>query len=1367
MTPDFDMNAFMSALGQTLIVALKEGQPKTSALPNQNIKPFSGSQSDNLTSFIFQITDLFDARKLPLEERLINVTSFFSENALQWYLHIRKAIQDGQRPRFTTWEAFIKCLRQAFEPPSNPMILRRQLSSLKQTSTIHDYVERFRNITAQLTDMHSTDVIHYFIEGLRDQTKHELYYRDPSSLEEAIHLACLFDTSKFIQRSVPLRARPQHALSQLPQETGHSTVAPMEIGTLSRSPKPNQSNFKKKLKCNFCHYFGHLEHECRKKATRAPNSQPASNSISANEIQEEMECLATSVSPLFIVSASLEGKPAKALIDSGATHNFVSSDLVSRDREVFKKLIRPNAVPSASMVDGSSTQSEGYLEKAQLKIDQLQCKLTAQIISIARYDLILGKPWLFQFNPFIDWRENRLEITLPKDTIVLRGIASRKESQVANGIQDTSRKVLDDSIAIFNCHISVCTGEPHSSEPRAAAVGKWQSKFPEVFEALSQLPKERKTRHNIKISDETPIALPAYRMSTLELQSLKIQLDDLLKKGFIKPSMSAWSAPALFVKKKDGTLRLCIDYRALNRVTVKHHFPIPRIDDLLDQLASARIFSKLDLASGYYQVAITPEDTEKTAFKTRYGLYEFLVMPFGLTNAPSTFQKLMNEIFSEALDSYVVVYLDDILVYSKDSNAHEKHLESVFSILSSNGLHVKETKCFFYLSRIEFLGFVVEGGQVSVDAVKVRAIENLKRPYSIRDVRAFLGMTGFYRRFIQGYASIALPLTSLLAHDSSFEWSFRHECSFQQLKKALTTAPILTLPVFTKPFTVTCDASGEAISGVLSQPTHDSASVIAYESRKLTAQEKKYAIYELELLAIVHSLKVWRCYLEGQQFVVFTDHAALKYLKTQKVVSKRVSRWLDFIASFDFSIEYKPGKANVVADALTRLESNAVQIEEEISSDWPLLLPSLNDPQKRKTLSPELIQLLEREKDNFTLEDDNIIRIIDSETSAPFIQFHQRLDHISRLHCGMGHLGIEATFNLARTRGWWPSMREDIKKWVSSCSVCAKALPSKHPSSEALHPIKPPLLPFKRWGMDFIGRLPTSKKGNRWILVAVDHFTRWPVAIATPDATTATVARFLYENILTCFGPPDEILTDRGANFLAEALREYLKLQRVKHLKTTAYHPRTNGLTERFNGTLITIMRKYANEHPDLWDLYLSQALFTCRVKAHATTGLTPFFLAYGLEPAIPGDLTNPQIALEFYDEETAENWRLQQIKKLELERMAAIERNKELQEKSKRIFDETRNTTRRYVVGELVYLKKETRGKWENYWYGPFRIETVGETGIYKLQDLDGKPKEDWVHGDRLKPVARLSGTEIHHCEVGSNPPTKEISVRECGIRV
>ena len=384
-----------------------------------------------------------------------------------------------------------------------------------------------------------------------------------------------------------------------------------------------------------------------------------------------------------------------------------------------------------------------------------------------------------------------------------------------------------------------------------------------------------------------------YRMSPLELEELRKQLDDLLEKGFIKPSKSPFGAPILFVHKKDGGLRMCVDYRALNKITVKNRYPIPRIDDLLDQLNGAKVFSKLDLASGYWQVRIAEGDTHKTAFRSRYGHFEFLVLPFGLTNAPSTFMTLMNQVLRPFLDKFVVVYLDDILIYSKSPEEHAQHVEAVLSALEQHHLYAKASKCQFGMAELDFLGHTISGAGIKVDARKVKAILEWPEPSDAHQLRCFLGLAGFYRRFVNNFSHIAAPLTNITGAKATWRWSEVEAKAFAELKHALTTTPVLATPDFAYPFELYTDASQFAIGATLLQDQGDGLQPIANESRKLNSAERNYPVHELELLAVIHALRTWRCYLEGSKFRVNSDHLNLKYLTTQQNMSWRQARWLE------------------------------------------------------------------------------------------------------------------------------------------------------------------------------------------------------------------------------------------------------------------------------------------------------------------------------------------------------------------------------------------------------------------------------------------------------------------------------------------
>ncbi|KAL0539655.1 hypothetical protein IC582_023871 [Cucumis melo] len=425
--------------------------------------------------------------------------------------------------------------------------------------------------------------------------------------------------------------------------------------------------------------------------------------------------------------------------------------------------------------------------------------------------------------------------------------------------------------------------------------------YPDVFpEELPGLPPHIEVQFAIELEPGTvPISRAPYRMAPAELKELKVQLQELLDKGFIRPSVSPWGAPVLFVKKKDGSMRLCIDYRELNKVTVKNRYPLPRIDDLFDQLQGATMFSKIDLRSGYHQLRIKDGDVPKTAFRSRYGHYEFIVMSFGLTNAPAVFMDLMNRVFREFLDTFVIVFIDDILIYSKTEAKHEEHLRMV-----------------------SFLGHVVSKAEVSVDPAKIEAVTGWTRPSTVSEVRSFLGLAGYYRRFVENFSRIATPLTQLTRKGAPFVWSKACKDSFQNLKQKLVTAPVLTVPDGSGSFVIYSDASKKGMGCVLMQQ----GKVVAYASRQLKSHEQNYLTHDLELAAVVFALKIWRHYLYGEKIQIFTDHKSLKYFFTQKELNMRQRRWLELVKDYDCEILYHPGKANVVADALSRKVSHSAAL---------------------------------------------------------------------------------------------------------------------------------------------------------------------------------------------------------------------------------------------------------------------------------------------------------------------------------------------------------------------------------------------------------------------------------------------------------
>ena len=481
------------------------------------------------------------------------------------------------------------------------------------------------------------------------------------------------------------------------------------------------------------------------------------------------------------------------------------------------------------------------------------------------------------------------------------------------------------------CHDRLSRGLPVSShqlstaiasttagdEARAELLKQYDDVFPE--DLPPGLPPKREVDHKIELLPGTrPPSRPTYHMSAAELTELKKQLDELIAAGFIQPSKSPFGAPILFVKKKDGTTRMCVDYRALNEITIKNSYPLPRIDELFDRLQGAKYFSKIDLRSGYHQIRIDPDDVPKTAFRTRYGHFEFKVLPFGLTNAPATFMHLMHQAFRPLLDESVLVFLDDILIYSKTLADHKRHVRQVLDILRREKLYAKASKCDFFKSQVEFLGHIVGADGVRMMEDKVKAVQEWPTPTKVGHVRSFLGTAGYYRKFIKDFSKIAAPLSELTHDNVPFTWGEPQDSAFKTLKAAMQQDPVLILPDPKLPFVVHTDASGYALGAVLMQDQGKGMQPIAYLSKKMQPAETRYPTHEQELLAIICALKSWRPYLHGAKFKVMTDHKSLHDFKTQPRLSGRQTRWKDVIAEFDFEIEYVEGKSNVVADGLSR-----------------------------------------------------------------------------------------------------------------------------------------------------------------------------------------------------------------------------------------------------------------------------------------------------------------------------------------------------------------------------------------------------------------------------------------------------------------
>ncbi|CAA0841650.1 Uncharacterized mitochondrial protein AtMg00860, partial [Striga hermonthica] len=605
---------------------------------------------------------------------------------------------------------------------------------------------------------------------------------------------------------------------------------------------------------------------------------------------------------------SISHVPVFALCDTGATHCFISSRCLEALSFGTVHACDPLEV---SLASGKIIISDSVVRNLPICIGSRVLEVDAYVIDMREFDVILGMDWLTRYRADIRCQEREVTLyPISDQPVVFFGVGSRTVPRVISSMQ--ARK----SLSKGSCQgylISMVSDVVDERVPeRVSIVCEYLDVFPDD---LPGGPPDRQVEFTIDlIPGASPVSKAPYRMAPKELQELKAQIQEFLKLGFTHPSVSPWGAPVLFVKKKDGSMRMCIDYRELNALTVKNRYPLPRIEDLFDQLSGASVFSKIDLRSGYHQLKIWESDISKTAFRTRYGHNEFVVMPFGLSNAPAVFMDLMNRVFHPFLDQFVIVFIGDILVYSRDIDQHKEHLRIVLVTLRREKLYAKFSKCEFWLNRVAFLGHIVTARGIEVDPSKIEVVSKWDTPRSAADVCSFLRLAGYYRRFIEGFSKIAQPLTNLTKKAVRFDWSPQCEESFQELKRRLTTAPVLSIPDPTLEFTIYSDASKMGLGCVLMQQ----GKVVAYASRQLKPHEQNYPTHDLELAAVIHALKIWRHYLYGGKCEIFTDHKSLKYIFTQKELNMRQRRWLELVKDYDCTISYHPGKANVVADALSR-----------------------------------------------------------------------------------------------------------------------------------------------------------------------------------------------------------------------------------------------------------------------------------------------------------------------------------------------------------------------------------------------------------------------------------------------------------------
>ena len=1194
----------------------------------------------------------------------------------------------------STWGKLKKKLKSEFGKKINSAKLHQILRerSLRKDEDVHEYFLSMRELASR-GNVEVEALIQYIIDGINDSLTNKVVLYGASTLHE-------FKKKLEIYETIRTKTTP-------PVTKVNRSVMP--TGQRSTSAEGNKSSPRKCYNCNLsghiaahcprprrekgscykCGILGHFSNKCPSKpevgrsTTFTNTERPGPSTLLIEEVAPADCSIAVKLDP-WICPWELNG-----VLDSGSPISLIKDSFVP---VIFRKAY--SSCISYSGINSSVVDILGLYE-GTVHFNSIQLSTLFHIVSpeTMRADLVLGRNFLFQPN---------LEVKFNNQQVILNKISDEPPLIKPSGsnelllIDPDIFKTPDENFIVnpdvdpvinFKLH-DILNQHIVAKEPDIPAID---------FEAQI-----------IVKSEHTPFHFQPRRLSFFERDKLQVILDDLLKQGIIRESNSPYASPIVLVKKKSGELRLCLDFRELNKLVVRDRYPLPLIDDQLDSLKNKRFFTKLDLQSAFHHVKLTDDSTKYTAFVTPMGQYEYLRMPFGFCNSPSIFMRYINKIFRSLLSqNKISIFLDDILIATESIEDNIDILQEVLALVKLNKLKLRLDKCCFLMTTINYLGYQVSAEGISPCNEHIESVFRFPTPKNHKDVQSFLGLVSYFRRFVRSFSEIAKPLTDLTRKNVAFNFGQAELESFERLKNSLVSCPLLAIYSPTAETELHCDASSLGYGAILLQKQHDQKfHPIAFFSKRATTPESKYHSFELECLSIIYALKRFHTYLHGIKFKIVTDCDSLRLTLSKKDLNPRIARWALWLQNYDYTVEHRNSDRMKHVDALSR---NHILILEDNTLETTLSLQQMQDGNIIKIRN----LLEEREHKKFELRN-GLVYFKGSNKLLFYVPQAMEYQVIRMYHDEFGHVGRDKVVELITRFYWFPKLRDKVKNYISHCLKCIAYSPNSGKKEGYLHSIPKGNIPFDTIHIDHYGPLEKTPRGYKYIFEVEDGFTKFVKLYPCKTTNVNEVIKHL-NHYFDCYSKPMRVVSDRGSCFTSVSLADFFQINSVEHIQIASGAPRANGQMERCNRDITPILAKIT---PSLnkWDTKLPDVEFAINNTVNRSTKETPSKLLFGRNQRGPVDDALSHFLSNEFDVRSDIN----------MLRANASQNIQVSQSYNKELYDKKRKPARRYKVHDFVMISNTdvTPGvnkKLIPKFRGPYVISAVLPHDRYFITDIEG----------------------------------------------